>query len=56
MLEKERRGKEMILDVILGVTIDTPLWIEKLQEDHADDIMVVDYDSYYEPAIIDGVT
>lgn len=33
----------MILSVILGVTVDTPMWIEHLRESEADHIMVLDY-------------
>ena len=39
----------MILSVILGVTIDTPSWIEMLREDKADYITVVDYNYTGEP-------
>ena len=55
-LLKEQRGSEVILNVILGVNIDTPRWIESLQKDYADDIMVVDYDYFYEPEVRNGVT
>ena len=46
----------MMLDVILGITVDTPMWITNLREDFADDIIVVDYEYYYEPEVRDGVT
>lgn len=39
----------MILSVILGVAIDTPMWIEELRENEADHIAVVDYNHTGEP-------
>lgn len=45
----------MIIDVILGNNIDTPMWIKDLKEIKADHIIVIDYD--YREAIkeINGV-
>ena len=45
----------MIADVILGLTIDTNVWIDNLKKDSADNIFVVDYDYYGEPYSIDRV-
>lgn len=39
----------MIADIILGINIDTLLWIEKLKEIGADYIIVLDYDYYDKP-------
>lgn len=39
----------MILSVILGVAIDTPMWIAELQEKKTEHIVVVDYDYLGEP-------
>ena len=39
----------MILSVILGVAIDTPIWIAELQKNGADHILVVDYEYTGEP-------
>lgn len=35
----------MIINVILGVNIDTPMWISNLQKIKADYIAVINYDS-----------
>ncbi|WP_298824727.1 hypothetical protein [uncultured Planococcus sp.] len=34
----------MILSVILGVTVDAPMWIAHLSESEANHIVVLDYD------------
>ena len=39
----------MILSVILGVALDTPIWIFELKENGLDHIMVVDYEWTGEP-------
>lgn len=39
----------MILSVILGITVDTPMWIAHLSESEADHIVVLDYDYMGEP-------
>ena len=46
----------MILDIILGVNMDTPMWIADLRSNCAEDIIVVDYDYYGDPEVRDGVT
>lgn len=45
----------MILDVILGNNIDTPMWIKDLQENEADCLIVVDYAFNNEPTEVEGV-
>ncbi|AQU80215.1 hypothetical protein [Planococcus faecalis] len=39
----------MILSVILGLTVDTPIWIKYLSENGADHIVVLNYDHMGEP-------
>ena len=44
----KEEGK-MILSVILGVTVDTPMWITHLRESEANHIVVLDYECMGEP-------
>lgn len=48
-------GIAMILDVILGVNADTPMWIRELKLNLSDYICVIDYDYYGEPAMFNEV-
>lgn len=45
----------MILDLILGVTLDTPFIIRSLRNENVTEIVVLDYDYFDNPYIIDGV-
>lgn len=45
----------MILDVILGVTIDTEKWVRNLKENESDFIIVVDYTFHKEKYFINDV-
>lgn len=45
----------MIIDVILGNNIDTPLWIANSKRNKVDCIILVDYEYKKEPEDIDGV-
>ena len=45
----------MIVDVILGNNMDTPMWIRDLKFNLSDSICVIDYDYYGEPTRINGV-
>ena len=46
---KAQKEEKMILSVILGVAIDTPMWIAELQGKKTEHIVVVDYDYLGEP-------
>lgn len=46
----------MIADVILGINIDTSMWIEDLKNYGADAIVVIDYEYFGEFYIRDKVT
>lgn len=43
------KREKMILSVILGVTVDTPMWIAHLRGSEADHIVVLDYEYMGEP-------
>lgn len=45
----------LIIDVILGVDIETTNWISNLQANMADQIIVLDYDYFGEPEIRDNI-
>ncbi|PSL36234.1 hypothetical protein B0H99_10755 [Planomicrobium soli] len=45
----------MVADVILGVTIDTKMWIAELKIKNSDFIYVVDYEYFGEPVVRDKV-
>ena len=46
----------MIIDIILGENVDTPMWINYLKVIEADYIAVIDYDSINKFEEINGVT
>lgn len=46
----------MIAHVILGKNIDTLYWIMELKSNLYENIIVIDYDHYVDPLIIDEVT
>lgn len=41
----------MIADIILGITVDTEMWIYDLKKKNYDNIYVVDYDYFGEPIL-----
>ena len=45
----------MIVDVILGVTTDTKLWILELKMNNAENIIVLDYDYFGKPKLLDNI-
>ncbi|UJF26667.1 hypothetical protein [Planococcus sp. 107-1] len=45
----------MKANVILGVNIDTPKWINKLKKENCSNIIILDYDSAGEVNVKDGV-
>lgn len=45
----------MIADVILGITIDTQMWITDLKEQKSENIFVIDYEYFGEPKASEGV-
>ena len=46
----------MIIDVILGVNMDTEMWITELMANKAEMITVLDFDYFGEPKIVNNVT
>ena len=45
----------MIVDVILGVTTDTKIWVFELEKNGAENIIVLDYDYFGEPKLVDNI-
>lgn len=50
-----KKENKMIIDIILGNTIDTSTWIAELQEKKAEHIIVVDFDFFQLSEIRDGI-
>lgn len=50
-----KRGSILIADVILGVNIDTNIWIRKLKENKVENIIVIDYECHGDLNIKEGV-
>lgn len=45
----------MIVDVVLGVTVDTKIWILELRKSNAENIIILDYDYFGEPKLVDNI-
>lgn len=46
----------MIANIILGVNIDTEMWISELERESSENIIVIDYDYFGEPILKNEVT
>lgn len=46
----------MIANIILGINIDTQLWVSDLKLRKSDNIFILDYEYYGEPNYQNGVT